>query len=1022
MMIAGIQTLTTIGKQLARTLTAIALVVAIANESFAVLRHSYLFNAGDGTTVVDSVPGGLNGTAVGGTIDIADSRFVLDGVDNYVDFDGASLAINTYSAVTLELWSLVSPVHEGQYTATVAFGGTDANGNGINYIMMQPTRGGAEGSSGQIIDVGGGGESRVNTMQDLSDGRIHHTVLTISGTEVAYYVDGVQIGTSPLDAPSLAGVSTQRALLGDSVWNGDPFLNGALYEFRIYDDVKSPTDVTNLFNAGCLAGCGNMFLEIDRDTGAATLVNGLSAKDVVIFNIASAKGALNTTGWLSITENYDQDNGSEFDDDDVWEIVTETKTVLREQDPISSGANDGGVFDDDVPLGNIWTQSPFEDLQVTITILDENFVEQQLSVPVFYINGFNDAPFRRSDFDLDDDIDADDYATLQANHLQNLGGTLHIDTFALGDINGDLVNDYRDFRLFKADYIAANGAGAFARIISGVPEPGTLGLMMLGIAASALTARRKRGDGDRRLFEQRRYFADNRRTMHRVSTFAIMIALLMAVPSVASAQIVVASENFDSYPTGDIGASGLPGARHFTCCNATAGSNFANLMTPGVGGSGNLVQAGAQQNPGGFSLGGFGFDMTPSGNFSPNRADYNLEFDMQLVAGEAFTGGLDFFITIVDAPVFGGAQAHGSVWNVTAVDALVVGGGFQHITLNLGNPTATFFNRPAHWMPIDPNNDPPISLEFNAQGGPAATVTQIYEIDNVELVLDIAPSLALVVDPTSGKARVRNVSGADLTFDYYRIESTNGSLLTANFNGTTGWSSLDDQGIDSIGAGTGESWDEVTAASSANRLVEQFLLGGTTLAAGQSVSLGAPVNPAILNSQLNTLSFRLGGPDYDAEAFGSVIFEDLSGLLGDFNEDDKVDAADYVVWRKNGTNPLPNDNGLTTAAARFNLWRANFGNTPGSGASLDPGNVPEPCTGCLVALVIAAVVGQRHVMRLARGRRLEAYRKEILRGRGARPVTDFADLHPLAFDAFDVSSIPQFWMDSHASQKRLHIG
>jgi hypothetical protein len=116
-----------------------------------------------------------------------------------------------------------------------AFGGT-TGGTGQNYIMMQPTRGGAEGSSGQIIDVSTNAEARVTGPVDLADGRIHHTVLTISETEVAYYVDGVQIGTAALGAPSLSGVSTQRALLGDSVWDGDPLINGAIYEFRVYDD------------------------------------------------------------------------------------------------------------------------------------------------------------------------------------------------------------------------------------------------------------------------------------------------------------------------------------------------------------------------------------------------------------------------------------------------------------------------------------------------------------------------------------------------------------------------------------------------------------------------------------------------------------------------------------------------------------------------------------------------------------------------------------------------------------------
>ena len=240
-----------------------------------------------------------------------------------------------------------------------------------------------------------------------------------------------------------------------------------------------------------------------------------------------------------------------------------------------------------------------------------------------------------------------------------------------------------------------------------------------------------------------------------------------------------------------------------------------------------------------------------------------------------------------------------------------------------------------HWNPLAPPGF--VATEFNSVGGPAASVTQIYEIDNVQLIMDIATSLALVVDPTSGKARIRNVSNADVTFDYYRIESTNGSLLTANFNGTTGWNSLDDQGLDSIGAGVGESWDEVVDANSANRLVEQFLLGATTLGAGQSVSLGAPVNPAILNNQSNTLALRFGGAAYDSEGIGQVIFQDLSTLAGDYNGNGVVDTADYVMWREN-PNAFGGDPG------GYNTWRANFGASLGAGSALGDGFERSPGT------------------------------------------------------------------------------
>jgi hypothetical protein len=79
----------------------------------------------------------------------------------------------------------------------------------------------------------------------------------------------------------------------------------------------------------------------------------------------------------------------------------------------------------------------------------------------------------------------------------------------------------------------------------------------------------------------------------------------------------------------------------------------------------------------------------------------------------------------------------------------------------------------------------------------------------------------------------------------------------------------------------------------------------------------------------------------------------VPGLPGDFNEDDKVDGADYVKWRKEGTGPLPNDNGLATAQERFDLWRANFGNmVMGSGAASESGAVPEPAAWLLVGVAV----------------------------------------------------------------------
>jgi hypothetical protein len=86
-------------------------------------------------------------------------------------------------------------------------------------------------------------------------------------------------------------------------------------------------------------------------------------------------------------------------------------------------------------------------------------------------------------------------------------------------------------------------------------------------------------------------------------------------------------------------------------------------------------------------------------------------------------------------------------------------------------------------------------------------------------------------------------------------------------------------------------------------------------------------------------------------------------LAGDYDNTGIVDAADYVIWRKNVGQPsqtLPNDTtGVIVGDAQYNLWRSNFGSTtavPGSGSALAGSAVPEPSPIGLLMLGLAAVV------------------------------------------------------------------
>jgi len=90
---------------------------------------------------------------------------------------------------------------------------------------------------------------------------------------------------------------------------------------------------------------------------------------------------------------------------------------------------------------------------------------------------------------------------------------------------------------------------------------------------------------------------------------------------------------------------------------------------------------------------------------------------------------------------------------------------------------------------------------------------------------------------------------------------------------------------------------------------------------------------------------KLGTTELDNMGFRLATI--AGGVTGDYNGNNIVDAADYVLWRKylNQSVTLPNDStpGMVTSAD-YTVWRSNFGQTPsGSGSgSLLSNAVPEP--------------------------------------------------------------------------------
>ncbi len=92
---------------------------------------------------------------------------------------------------------------------------------------------------------------------------------------------------------------------------------------------------------------------------------------------------------------------------------------------------------------------------------------------------------------------------------------------------------------------------------------------------------------------------------------------------------------------------------------------------------------------------------------------------------------------------------------------------------------------------------------------------------------------------------------------------------------------------------------------------------------------------------------------------GAIFFDDIVLQTievvqpdGDYNNDGTVDAADYVLWRKN-----PDANG---GAAGYTAWRENFAETVPGGGGLSPGTVPEPSILAMIGLLIPLALVSRN--------------------------------------------------------------
>jgi hypothetical protein len=114
-------------------------------------------------------------------------------------------------------------------------------------------------------------------------------------------------------------------------------------------------------------------------------------------------------------------------------------------------------------------------------------VDRFLTLGRNFALAWHDIYFVEADLNFDGVLDENDWTVFIAGSETDMDGLSPIDQYALGDLTGNGQNSFEDFELFKELFDAANGSGAFAAMLAGVPEPTSAALVIIG--AMLLTSR-----------------------------------------------------------------------------------------------------------------------------------------------------------------------------------------------------------------------------------------------------------------------------------------------------------------------------------------------------------------------------------------------------------------------------------------------------------------------------------------------------------------------------------------------------
>lgn len=606
---------------------------------------------------------------------------------------------------------------------------------------------------------------------------------------------------------------------------------------------------------------------------------------------------------------------------------------------------------------------------------------------IAYVPVGTDVYLAPGDLNLDGSLDAADAGIFLANLHTNVSSLSPLETYRLGDLNGDTIIGYSDFVQFKAIYNDAHGAGSF-EAITGVPEPNSalslailVGLFLCGAASREKFRKRSALD----------FWTSRGRTYSLGCTSCILILTCIvsngtAAPvtnwvAISPADGTPSTKPFsgaltDSPTLGDGTDNSAAQVALYADIDGTLDGSpdvhLANGQRVTLTGSASFSSIVSSQEQ--FRFGLFNEDTAPFDAFAWRGFIANNSAGGSGGALRAKNAASSTFNT----STFVQTSASGQAVNLrTAQD----GGAFVDGTYQFRMSISRFddelsvdasLTSDSGWSQVWTNaitSDPDlVTYSFNRVGflaGNPMAANQI-QFHGIDVSIDTAKALTLQVTttgPNAGRVQIRNLSGEIFHIDYYEIQSASGSLNLA------GWNSLDDQeGSDPVAQG----WDEA-GGSSSNLISEVNIPSQVTVGAETSLFLG---NAYSVGSTQDLKFFY--GLDDGSLARGIVQYV-TGSLAGDYNGNGNVDAADYTLWRDSLGQNVPNgsgadgDNDGVIGPGDFTVWKSNFGQSAGSGAVAAP-SVPEPT----VFGLLLTIAGAKTMIRPQRRGRLQNENEFVL--------------------------------------------